>query len=73
MGRMLWVSKRRRFGVLLDSSRVTVDSDDDLYFFRKRKGFEWFYHKEIINEEIDVQPILNIKHYTGVKTSHHVP
>lgn len=52
---------------------MTVDSDDVLYFFRKLEGFEWFYHKEIINEERGVQPVLNIKHYTGVKTSHHVP
>lgn len=72
MGRMLWVDKGRKFGALLDS-RVTVDSGDVLYFFRKRKGFGWFYHKQIINEEIGVQPVLNIKHYTGVKTSHHVP
>lgn len=72
MGRTLWVDKGRRFGALLDR-RVTVDSDEVLYFFRKLKGSGWFYHKEIINEEVDVQPVLNIKHYTGVKTSHRVP
>lgn len=37
-----------------------MDSDEVLYFFRKLKGSGWFYHKEIINEEVDVQPVLNI-------------
>lgn len=50
-----------------------MNRDEVLYFFRKLKGFGWFDYKEIINEEIDVQPVLNIKHYTGVKTSHCVP
>lgn len=50
-----------------------MNRDEVLYFFRKLKGFGWFDYKEIINEEIDVQPVLNIKHYTGVKTSHRVP